>query len=355
MTGSLKIGKRLRERPSFDGENMKEYRAFIGKRTLTESRLRECLDFINWTDEVKQGSTVFVKPNFTYPYAKAGITTTPELLRELIKLLSERAGRLVVGESDGGNHSFSAHDSFDGHNMPAICKENGAELVNLSELPATYIEEEIDGRRVKVQVPKLLMDEVDCFISVPVLKVHVMTTTTLSMKNLWGCYPDTMRGLHHKHLDQKLALLTKLIDPKLEIIDGTYGLDGHGPMYGTAKQLDLLLGANNPVVADALGTSVMSIPVSKVGHIMAAERLGLGTTDLSKVKLNDDWSNYKVEFTVSRTVIDSLSTLLFKSELLAKVVMDSPATPAIYAVAKHMRNPSEREVVSELDSTKGKK
>jgi uncharacterized protein (DUF362 family) len=31
-------------------------------------------------------------------------------------------------------------------------------------------------KRVKVQLPNLLLDGIDCFISVPVLKVHVMTT-----------------------------------------------------------------------------------------------------------------------------------------------------------------------------------
>lgn len=52
------------------------------------------------------------------------------------------------------------------------------------------IEEEIkwgERKRVKVQLPKLLLEEIDCLISVPVLKVHVMTTVTLSTKNLWGC------------------------------------------------------------------------------------------------------------------------------------------------------------------------
>ena len=38
------------------------------------------------------------------------------------------------GQSDGGNHSFSADDAFTGHNMDEICKETGAELVNLSKI-----------------------------------------------------------------------------------------------------------------------------------------------------------------------------------------------------------------------------
>ena len=60
------------------------------------------------------------------------------------------------------------------------------------------IEEEMiwgERKKVKVQLPNLLLEEIDCFISVPVLKVHVMTGVTLSIKNLWECHPDTMRGL----------------------------------------------------------------------------------------------------------------------------------------------------------------
>ena len=72
------------------------------------------------------------------------------------------------------------------------------------------IEEETkwgEMKRVKVQLPKFLLEEIDCFISVPVLKVHVMTEVTLSIKNLWGCYPDTMRCLHHQNFNYKLHLL----------------------------------------------------------------------------------------------------------------------------------------------------
>jgi uncharacterized protein (DUF362 family) len=100
---------------------------------------------------------------------------------------------------------------------------------------------------------------VDCFISVPVLKVHVMTGVTLSMKNLRGCYPDTMRCLHNQNFNYKIGLITKLLDPKMVVIGGIYALDGHGPMYGEPVKTNLSLTANNPVVADALGANIMGI------------------------------------------------------------------------------------------------
>jgi len=327
---------------------MTGYSAYISRISDLEQNIRASLEFIGWADAVRSGSSVFIKPNFTYPYYKEGITTRPEVLRALCGILKDRCDQVIIGESDGGNRSYTADDAFKGHGVDKICRDIGVEQVNLSTLPSRYVEDIIQGKKVKVQVPNLLLDDIDCFVSLPVLKVHVMTTITLSMKNLWGCYPDAMRCLHHTDLGRKLALLTKLINPRLVVVDGTYGLDGHGPMYGTAKRLDLLLASNNPVVADALGTQLMGFDPQDIDHIVYAEREGLGTTDLSQVNLNDDWKNYQQDFTVKKTFVDSISGLLFRSDFLAKLVMDSPFSPPIYKIASALRNANEQEVVSDM-------
>lgn len=334
---------------------MPDYHAYVGKTTDNLALdVRTAMEAVKWTDQISQGDTVFVKPNFTFYEHRPGVTTSPNVLRELLHVLTSRAGKVIVGESDGGNHSFTADQAFKGHGMPEMCAELGAELVNLSTLPAVDVEETIQGVKVKVQLPKLLLDEVDCFVSAPVLKVHAMTHVTLSMKNLWGCYPDTMRGLHHSHLSEKLTLITKSVNPKLVLIDGTYTLDNHGPMYGTAKRTDMLLSADNPVVSDALGTAIMKMHLKKAKHIVTAEKEGLGTTDLSKVYLPQGWQKYCIQCQVRRTFVDNLSSLLFKSDLLAKIVMDSPLKPVIYGIAGTFRNKDERKMVDEIEAHKSK-
>jgi uncharacterized protein (DUF362 family) len=326
---------------------MTDFRAHITRASNLHDDIVKSLDFIRWKDIVQKDSTVFIKPNFTYPFYKEGVTTNPLVLKEILEILKDRAGRVIVGESDGGNHSFSADSAFTGHGMQDICKESGAELVNLSKIPAETVEDKILGKKVKVQLPKLLLHNIDCFISVPVLKVHVMTTVTLSMKNLWGCYPDTMRCLHHKYLSRKLTLITKSLNPQLVIIDGTYSLDGHGPLYGTPVKTDLIISANNPVVADSLGSAVMGIPVSKVEHILFAEKEGLGTTDLSKVSVND-WNQFSQKFEVNKTILDHISWVLFNSEICAKCVMDSPFTPLIYHFGTKLRNKDEQKASDQM-------
>jgi uncharacterized protein (DUF362 family) len=262
---------------------------------------------------------------------------------------------VLVGESDGGNNSFSADDSSKGHDMDSICAETGAEFINLSKEPSSFVEERIMGKKVKIQVPNLLSNEIDCFVSVPVLKVHVMTGVTLSIKNLWGCYPDTMRCLHHQDLDLKLALLLKTLNPKLVVVDGAYALDMHGPMYGNPLHTNILVASNNAVVADSLCSAIMGVPLDKASHIRVAEIEGLGTTSLERVRMNQEWKNYSMQFNVHRTLIDNASVFLFNSEILSRIVMNSPLTPAVYAAARMLRNVSEKEVASDLQSYYAKK
>jgi len=330
-----------------------KYRAYINEiGDNLKVTLQKGLEFINWDKSINQNSKVFVKPNFTFPYYKEGVTTSPEFLRCLLELLKSKAGTVIIGESDGGNHSFTAEQAFEGHNMYEICKETGVELVNLSKLPSRLVEDRIQGKRVKVQLPKLLLEEIDCFISVPVLKVHVMTTISLSLKNSWGCVSDTMRSLHHQNLTYKLALIAKLLKPKIVVIDGTYALNKHGPMYGEPVKTNLVLVADNPVVADALGVRIMGFPPQGIKSITVAEKTGLGSTRLEDVETNQDWRIYERQFKIEKTVIDRLSMLLFYNDAFARLVMNSPLTPAIYQIAGIFRTKAEREVASQIGSRK---
>ena len=321
--------------------------AYISRIADANTDLHKALQIVGLQESVKSDSVVFVKPNLTYPIYRPGVTTNPQMLKSLLLVLKDTARTVIVGESDGGNRSFSADSAFEGHGLRTICNEAGAELVNLSRLPSSPIEGHVQKKKVKVILPNLLLDEVDCLISMPVLKVHAMTGVSLSMKNLWGCYPDTMRGLHHKNLDQKLALITKVLKPMFEVIDGSYALDEHGPLYGVPRKTELLMCANNPVLADALGASILGIPLDRARHILVAHQEKLGPIALNSAVIGN-WKQYQMKFAVTRTPIDHLSTLLFRSEILAKAVMDSPLTPILNRVADLLRNPEEDEVSSHM-------
>jgi uncharacterized protein (DUF362 family) len=323
-----------------------EYSANITTISNLKKDLKESLEFIEWEKFVKKNSKVFVKPNFTFPYHQEGITTTPYLLKNLLEVLKERTDHIIVGESNGGNHTFTADEGFSGHGMYKICEELDVKLVNLSKLPSQFVEDTIQGKKVKVQVPNMLLEEIDCFISVPVLKVHVMTGVTLGMKNLWGCYPDTMRGMHHQHLDYKLTLLNKILNPKIVVIDGISALDGHGPMYGEPVNMNLLITANNVVASDMLGAHIMGMPPKKINHfniagmqskranhVAVAAEEGLGPKGLDEVRMNQDWRQFQRDFKFNKTLMDKLLILPFNSRLISKIIYDSVFRRAIIKIA----------------------
>jgi len=326
-----------------------KYRAYIaGTGDGLKATLERGLQHINWDSHINSNSTVFLKPNFTFPYHKKGVTTSPELLRCLLEILVGKAGRVIVGESDGANHAFTAEEAFEGHDMYRICREAGVEIVSLSTLPSETVEGKISGKSIKVQLPKLLLEGVDCFISVPVFKVHAMTTVTLSLKNSWGCIPDTMRCLEHQDLVYKLALIATLLKPRIVVIDGTYALDKHGPMYGEPVKTDMLVVADNTVAADALGAMVMGFSPRSVKHIAVAAKAGLGSLALEDMEVNADWKKYSRQFHIHRTLIDRASGLLFFSGALARLVMASPLTPLIYKIAGLFRSSDEKQVAGQM-------
>lgn len=332
-------------------QNTDTYAAYLAKiNGEIEKHILEGLEYIGWKNLVKRDSTLFVKPNFTFPQYRNGITTSPELLRSLLRILKDRCNKVILGESDGGNHSFRAGDAFAGHGVIEMCKELGVELVNLSTLPSVYVESKVQSRKVRVQLPRMLLEKIDCFLSVPVLKVHVMTGVSLGIKNLWGCYPDTMRGLYHQNLDRKLALIARLLNPKITVVDGTYGLTSHGPMFGDAIKLDLILLSNNIVVADTIGAMIMGIPLERAKHIAMAEKEGIGSANLMNVKVNTDWRKYRRQFQTRKTLLDNTSKLLFASHNAARFVFASPFTPLIYKVARSLRSAEEKTTASQLEA-----
>lgn len=323
--------------------NSKVYIGDINEENILQE-INTGLDFIQINEIINKDSTIFIKPNLTDVIHKPGITTTPLMIKTVIEVFSPLVKKIYVGESDGGNYSFSADMSLNNHGVFDIaeCFSN-VEVVNLSKLPRTRVTENVCGKKVWVDLPDLLINEIDCLVSMPVLKAHAMTHGTFSIKNLWGCYPDPMRVLYHKNLDYKLALISKLTKNKIQIIDGFWALDGHGPMEGTPVVTNKILISNNPVAVDASSAYLMNLDKNKIGHLGIAEQFGLGASDIDKIQFNKNISKEKLQkFKPYKVNLDYFSVLLFKSVILSKLVLSSPLTPFIYKVINLSRAKDKR-------------
>lgn len=320
----------------------KVYINTINEQNLLEE-IQKGLEFIQINEIINENSIIFIKPNLTDFVHKPGITTTPQMIKAVIEAFSPRVKKVFVGESDGGNYSYSADTSLKNHGIFDVARHfPNVEVVNLSKLPRTRVTENVCGKNVWVDLPDLLINEIDCLVSVPVLKTHAMTHGTFSIKNLWGCYPDPMRLLYHKNLDYKLALISKLAKNKIQVVDGFWALDGHGPMEGTPIRVNKILVSNDPVAVDSSAAYLMNLYKSKIGHLMISEQFGLGISNINKIQFNKDIHKEKLQkFKPYKVKLDYFSVLLFKSEVLSKLVLASPFTPLIYS-AVNLTRPSKR-------------
>ena len=308
-------------------------RIYVGDSgTNREKSLEQAFGFIGLSGELSHASKVFVKPNFTFPRPVPGVTTSQELLETTLKLLSETGVEVFVGESNGGYGSFLASEAFAGHGLRDICQRTHAQMINLSAQETVECSEEVGGRWTTVSLPRILVDEIDFAISVPVLKVHAMTTVSLSLKNLWGCYPTDLRLLEHRELDRKLALISKLAKVRFGLVDAFYGLDEHGPMQGTPRNLGRFIGGNDLVTLDFACARMMGFNPTAILHLRNLARFIRGVNPAPEIQSNEDLSKFNWGFTLHRGFIDTLSFAAFHNDTLAKLVYDSPATKPIYAI-----------------------
>jgi len=291
-------------------------------------QMYNALEFIEWTKIILPDSKVFVKPNLAWPEPKPGVTTTPRFLDALLSVLTSRTQHVYVGESDGG--TFPAEEAFVKNGMLDVCKRYNVPFVNLTHKPAVMIEDVVAGRPLKIEASRFLLEEIDVFITLPVLKTHVVTTVTLGLKNQWGCIPTPMRLLYHYFLDWGIVALNRAYAPQISILDGTYAMDRRGPLEGDAISAGWMVVSDNVVALDAIGCHLLGVNPTDVRHIAFAEQEGLGFTDIAKMQLNRPLPAPVIESYLEPTVLDQIAIFLYKRKWWSQLAFASPLTPLLY-------------------------
>src|SRR5690349_7057779 len=80
-------------------------------------QIRHALAFIRWESLIPRDAPVFIKPNLTSKSPLPGVTVTPEFIAATVEVFRERTSNIIVGESNGGYHSFRAEEAFQSHGL----------------------------------------------------------------------------------------------------------------------------------------------------------------------------------------------------------------------------------------------
>jgi uncharacterized protein (DUF362 family) len=300
--------------------------------------VREALEFVGAPRFLSNTTRVFLKPNFTWPTYKPGVTTSPRMIESAVAYLRQWTPHITIVESDGGAQAFSAEASFAGHGIPEICRKYGIRSLGLTQAPRELAETTVAGKRVRVELSSEMLHESDLFITMPAPKVHLMTGVSLAFKNQWGCLPDVKRLRNHPELPYKVLAINKLLRTRIVLFDGTYFLDRTGPLDGEPIPMNLVIASDDPGAGSLACCRIMGIDPRSVPHKKLAIEIGMMPTDPSTLVLNkplDDFVTHR--FTLQRSKFSYLTLAAFHSSLLTWLVYDSLWAKPIHEVLYFFR------------------
>jgi uncharacterized protein (DUF362 family) len=243
-----------------------------------------------------RGRKVLIKPNAArLAFPGEGVTTHPSVVEATIHHLKERgADRIVIGESC--IFGVKAEEAFEMTGMKEVCEKEKVQLIDFDQVDPVDLT--IPGGKVikKIKVPSILK-EFDFIISIPVMKTHMHTQVTLSIKNMKGCLwrRDKVR-LHqlrckkeitrgYKELDIAISEMATVLFPHFAIIDGTVGMEGMGPAYGKKKEMGIVVVGQNGLSTDAVATRLMGLDPGGVPHLKLSAEKGLGEIELERISI----------------------------------------------------------------------
>ncbi len=253
-----------------------------------------------------RGQTVLIKPNagrITEP--DSGINTSPEAVAGCADALLEAgASSITVGESP--ILGVKALEALESCGIAETARKRGIEILDLDEAPAK-VTKLLKGKALKSIGICGRVPDFDIIVSVAVMKTHMHTGVSLSLKNVKGMLHGKEKVKLHqlpgkespegRPLDIAISDLLEILRPDIGVIDGWVGLEGLGPSAGTAKPLDAAVASLDPVAADAVACRLMEIDPISIPHIALAAKKGAGTADLKKINvLPSDYERFASRF-----------------------------------------------------------
>jgi len=306
------------------------------------SAIQKGLEWINLKQRVKPGDHVFIKPNLTFPSFRKGVMTNPECLEQLVIALKDYSVNITIGEADsGGYNRFKMDEVFEKTGVDALGKRYGVTVVNLSHVPSRVLSLGSNRHPLEIQLPAMLFDEVDLFITVPVPKVHLNTIVSLSIKNQWGLIQETDSRLKlHPNFKKIIYGVNKALPPSLSMIDGKYGLTRSGPLRGDVVDLNWLLLCDNIYIADFVCCSLMQVDYRRVPHLRYILQQE-GIKDLEGVEFNQDYRQFIATepFYLKREWTDYPGVMTFNSRFLAYIGYESPLAKPLHWLLYKFREP----------------
>jgi uncharacterized protein (DUF362 family) len=242
---------------------------------------------------------VVIKPNLVSTENQLAATHADSLIAilEFLKSIG-KLDNAIIAESSAGN----TERGFENFGYVPLAEKYKVKLVNLDRerFQTIMAFNEGDARPRAVRVSTILANQADNFIiSACMLKTHNLAVATMSIKNIvlgapvklpspggrGGSDKPILHGGGAHGININLAMLAPLLHPSLSVIDGFQGMEGDGPMSGTAVDHRVCVVSRDYVAADTVGATLMGIDPADIGYLSYLAAARMGESDLAKMEI----------------------------------------------------------------------
>ncbi len=228
----------------------------------------------------RKNARIGLKPNLVSPTpAEYGATTHPEVVAGIIEYLQDHGFRNIV-IAEGAWVGDRTSEAFEYCGYRALSEEYGVPLIDTQKDKS--VRRSCAGMDIRIC---RCVEQMDFLINIPVLKGHCQTGITCALKNLKGLIPNSeKRRFHILGLHKPIAHLNAGIRQDFIVVDHICGdpeiEDGGHPLV-----TNCIMAARDPVLTDSYVCSLLHCPVKRARYVSLAEELGIGSADLSGLRM----------------------------------------------------------------------
>jgi uncharacterized protein (DUF362 family) len=264
-----------------------------GEQAETEENLESAVDvalrLLGGIEKfIGRGDKVLLKPNQTlFMPERSGSTTSPRLIRTLVRMAFEAGAREVwVAEASG--HAQRSRTVMTNSGMVHGVSDTKAHLIYLDEIAEKVVDYGPEAGAVRYMPIPEIFERADAIINVPKAKTHFVDPVSIACKNWIGVMPMSFRLWAQREVEpyyQGNAWNLKKFRPTLNVVDGAWAGEGQGPGGNDPFWWGWIVASEDPVATDVTIARLFGLDHAAIRMANEAAKIGVGTNNPDRIEI----------------------------------------------------------------------
>lgn len=232
------------------------------------SSVTKALELVGAADKLPAKGLIIVKPNLTNADGPP-VTTNVAAVEAVYKFCKDHcSAEIAIGDGCG---SGTTEQCFRANGYTRLAEKCGIRLIDFNAEEAVRLRNPNALQLKEFYMPRIVQDAF--IISLPILKDHSFTKTTVAMKNMFGIAPGPYYSgswnkskLHSPSTHKSVVDVCLYKKPDLCVVDAVVALTGMH-LAGRPRNLGLILASFDPVAVDAVGSELLGHNPKRIEYL----------------------------------------------------------------------------------------